>query len=127
MLEDSAPLIMILVMIMVITIVATLTMIAMTSWNVEEHPRTHYSQPSATHHRSQTFFSISVYKKTNPGKNIHTNIYGQQVMLPVEMVEMDIGYLWNLFLCILKAALEGQVLSQKSHGRDIPSKWLASM
>ena len=36
-------------------------------------------------------------------------------------------YLWNLLLCLAKAFLEGNVLSQCSQGIDIPSKWLDSM
>ena len=42
-------------------------------------------------------------------------------------LKCKIYYLWNLNLCIFKLALEGQVLSQESHERDIPSRWLASM
>ena len=72
MLEDSSALIMIVVMIMVMTIVVTLTMIAITSWNAEEHPRTHYPQPSTTYHRTHTFF-LYLYIK----RQIKVRIYAQ--------------------------------------------------
>ena len=40
---------------------------------------------------------------------------------------MHVIYLWNLLLCTSKLFLEEKVLSQCSQGRDIPSKWWASM
>ena len=73
MLEDSSALIMILVMIMVMTTVVTLTMITMMSWNAEEHPRTHYPQPSTTHHRCHTFF-LYLYIKRQIQVRIYTQI-----------------------------------------------------
>ena len=41
---------------------------------------------------------------------------------PVDALVSE-DYLWNLLLCLYRLTLVEKFMSQRSHGRDIPSKW----
>ena len=62
-----------------------------------------------------------------------TNFFGDTLHVVLDLIiillftYMHVIYLWNLLLCTSKLFLEEKVLSQCSQGRDIPSKWWASM